>query len=741
MTLERYVAAVAAVLLAAAAVITIRRAWRRLASPIEPLGVFFLVWSLTLGLFALPWIRFSESSLTAWLVIYGAIVAFTIGALAAYRLPLRFRHSERPVEAVDPRRLQIALTVCVLAAWIGFAAFLHAVNGVVGWSKVFTDPQLVRAIQTTSSGFQSAYGPWKLLTYFGGVGFLLWTLGLRLGAFRGRARWLAVVGALSAVPYLFTTDRALFVTTIVWTGLFHLVWRPIVRLRRAALILLTISVLTLAGFMVIGSRRGTTIGDFPAVEQRLTTQSFRSLALPYLYLTSDVPIFTQLMTDPNRPHTHGALTFLPAVKIANRLGLAGTPPTQFSAFYPVPFSAENVASWLAPFYLDYGIAGCLILPFLLGLGVVMVARYAFAHRTILAAWLLATVLLATAATPIADKFSDTITWELAAAGVILAPLLTGASPRDGLARLRQWRWPATPLARTLALGGVTLFIVPIAVAVVETRARPAATGNLAALRRVLVNTNVRAQRAYRRFGYQDPLALASQLRLSEPNVNFAALTSQVPLAPGTVGVLSSPAATTLRVDSSNGQILEMSSESTGRVLGPDLATGEGLLVEGGFQIPDDAWAPILGTVARLTLEKKVGPARTRALVVTGTGRLGSPTAVSQEVLDLPDKDAGAIYRLRVSYRTRRLSRPVAVELQLIYSNGSSQAFLGHPSDLHDSPGVPAGTVRRWHLLQVNAVARAPLTAVVAFPVDTGVTRLRGRLWLARVSLESAGSAR
>jgi oligosaccharide repeat unit polymerase len=742
MTPERYVAAGAAVILAVGAWLATRLARRRMGSAIEPLGVFLFAWSVALGLFAIPWVKFTTSSVTAWLAIYAAILAFAGGCLVAYRLPMKGRPPNVEVERVDPRRLQIVLSVCLVMAWIGFAAFLHAVNDVIGWSKVFTDPQLVRTIQTTSTQFQSAYGPWKLLTYFGGIGFLLWTVGLRLRAFRGGASPLVVLGALSVVPYLFTTDRAQFVTTVVWTGLFHLVWRPVTQLRRAALILVAIGIVTLAGFMIIGSRRGTSIRNFPDIKRTLATQSLNSLVLPYLYLASDVPIFTQLLRDPNRPHTYGALTFRPVVKLASLAHLAGSPPSQFSSFYPVPFADENVASWLAPFYLDYGLAGCVLVPLLLGAGSASVAKFALSRRTLLTAWLLATVLLVAAATPVADKFSDPITWELVAAGLILGPILTGSSPRAFLYRARR---PGTWTSKSGLIVGsliLALLAIPAVVAVVATRARPPDPANVAELRTVLRTAAAKAERADHRFGPQGSLALVSQLRLSSPNVNYTQLGSGAPPpVAGTVGVLSTRSATTFRVRSSRGQTIEITWITDGRgqgLYGPVVTRSEGLIVNGGFEPPLNDWSERLGPVANFGLDRRVRRFGLTSLRVTGTGVVGGPTALSQEVLDLPSKAAGSFYRLRLSYRTRRLSRSLAVEVELIYANGSYHFFPGYSLGAHPSIGIAKGTSRGWRLLEADAIARSRLAAIQVFAVDTGTAKLTGRAWIDGASLQRVG---
>lgn len=745
LTLQRVIVGGAAVILGVIVFFVMRVTRRRLGSAAEPLGIFLIAWTVALALFAIPWVNFTAPATTAWILVGASIGAFSGGCTVVYLLPSKSPAPTPKVERIDPRRLRILLFVCIILAWTGFVAFLHAVNDVIGWSNVFTDPQLVRSIQTTSSVFRSSYGPWKLLTYFGAIAFLLWTVGLRMRVFQGWSRPLVVLGAFSLVPYLFTTDRTEFVTTAIWTGLFHLVWRPFIKSRRAALGVVLAAVVILGGFIVIGARRGTTIRGFPDIQRSLTTQQFSSLALPYLYLTSDVPILTQLMRDPNRPHTDGAYTFLPAVKLAHLAHLSGPPPTEVAAFYPVPFSEENVASWLAPFYLDYGLLGCIVIPLLLGLGTAAVARSALRRRTFFSCWLLAAVLLVTAATPVADKFSDTITWELVAAGLIVTPVLLGYTPRTALDRLSvRRRGRLLSRSSPLWISAVLLVVVlPATVAIASTQGRASDPASTAELRADLLSSLVKAQRAYRRFGRQASLPLVSQLRLSSPDIDYTPLnTNGPPPAPGTIGVLSAPDAITFKVESSDGHTVQLTWVEAGQhrgTYGPTISSPDGLLVNGSFEPPLDDWHSSSGTVANIRLDHRVRFDGRTALRITGARHHGTAKVLVQQILDLPSVATGATYRLRLFYRTSHLNRNVAVEIKYSYAGGGYQFFGGSALAPHRLPGIPRGSSHGWRQIEVVATAQKPLTALQVFAVDSGTSKLTGTVWLDRASLNLVGS--
>src|SRR3954447_6432950 len=164
---ERVIAGAAGLALLAAAAWRLRTARSRAEPLSDPLTLFWFGWGLVLALFAIPWVRYSASSLQAWIAVYGSILAFSLGAfVVGRRSPAA---SDKAGENPDPRRLRLVWMASLLLGLAGFAAYVHAVDAVVGWRTLFTNLAVVRDIQTTSARFDDVYGPWRLLIYFNQV--------------------------------------------------------------------------------------------------------------------------------------------------------------------------------------------------------------------------------------------------------------------------------------------------------------------------------------------------------------------------------------------------------------------------------------------------------------------------------------------------------------------------------------------------------------------------------------------
>src|SRR5205807_8512339 len=167
----------------------------------------------------------------------------------------------------------------------------------------------------------------------------------------------------------------------------HLVWRPV----RTSARFLPVLAVALIGFVVIftvlGNRISNTIAAHPEVKAQLSTQTLSSLALPYVYHTSEPPILSKLIADANRPHTYGRMTLLPLDKLLHAAHLTGTPPEEVGAFYSIPFETFNTYSWIGAFYLDFGLGGALLLPALMGFAFTLLVLSGLRRRRLLQLWL------------------------------------------------------------------------------------------------------------------------------------------------------------------------------------------------------------------------------------------------------------------------------------------------------------------------------------------------------------------
>lgn len=700
------------------------------------LSVFLAVWSVGLLLFSIPWIRYTHSSTEAWIAVYGSICAFVLGCRLARR---RSEPGQRAsAEEIDAGRLRWLWLACFGLGLVGLADFVYAVNAVLGWQSIFRDPMLVREIQTTSPKFQSLYGGLKLLTYFNQIAFLLWTVGLRERAFRGRWLTAAGVGWISMVPFLFTGDRTLIITGFLWALFFHLVWRPVARPRRLVAGLVMSLVIALGLFTLLGSRISATINNHPEIKAQLTTRTLDSLALPYVYLTANVPTLSQLMKDPIRPHTDGRMTLLPLVKLAHAVGIGGTPPEEVGAFYPIPFETFNTYTWLSAFYLDFGLIGCLILPLIIGFAFTRVTSSALRRRRLTLIWLSSLSLYVVAFSLVVNKLSTTLTWEYALLGPVAVVLLR-RYPVPGVWLRAQWR-RIRALPRAVRVVGVLAAAALASVVTIHVVNRRQMVPSPAALVRELRVAFVRASMTRRNGAFPSPSALASRLFVNDPAYAFTALGApdQLPLAPGVIGVYTHQGSLTLRAFE-RGTVVQLGSPAP--VL-PASALGPGgtLLVNGDF---DDGlrtgWQLANNAVASIVVSRKAMWQGHHALVVTGSGTMGvvgSSTVVEQFVGSLPSAAAGTTFDLALTARQVQLSRELAVEVKLLYTDGSYQFFDAHrlSGGVGRALGILPGGGQSWRRYAVTARAREPVSSIEVFAVDTGSRALTGAVYLSGLSL-------
>lgn len=424
-------------ILAALAVLVRRR--RRRGSPVnDPATVFMAIWGVTLLLFALPVIDYVTTPTVTWVAVYGSIASFLAGSWLAYKRAGSTsaadecgRESPDRPEVLSTNRLNLAWLCAGGLSLVGFAFFVYAVNATVGWQALVQDPGAARAAQDLPQ-FQDSYGPGKALSYLAPVSLLLWTLAFRDRRFTGHWRYVAPGVLLVLLPYFFIGERLSLLFAMVWIVGFHFVWRPVANRRRIAAGGAMLLVAGLSFFYVIGNQKGATLDTYPNVRDAVTNEVFEPIALPYMYVTANVPVLGQLMQDPTAPTTFGQLTARPVSTLFHRiLPVSGNAPDQ-GGFYGIPFSSYNSATWLDPFFRDFGVLGALLLPGLFGFLATWIFLVARRRRTLVSSWLASIGLAFVVFSPLKSLAPDALTWEL----LVLAPLTGLFVSRDARSRLR-----------------------------------------------------------------------------------------------------------------------------------------------------------------------------------------------------------------------------------------------------------------------------------------------------------------
>jgi oligosaccharide repeat unit polymerase len=562
MWLERPLALVVAAGCLTVALRRLRSAYRTDGAPVDVVGVFLAIWGAVLLLFAVPLIKYTTTPALAWLMTYGSIGAFVLGGLVAnrgrhLRTDARVERAEPALRAtIDARRLRRLWLVTLAIGLVGFIAFVRAVDLAAGWQTLIHDPETVRELKRDSAVFQSSFGLWKLLLYFNQVAFLLWTVGLRLKVFsEGHWRHLRVLGAASIVPFFLTADRGLLVALLAWAVVLHLLWPSRVNWRRFAVYLAVAIAFAGALITAIGNRYGGSLQDHPEIAAQVTIPALDSIAVPYLYLTANIPTFGQLTEDAFAPRTYGQMTVRPIVKAAHAAGMPGTPPVGTGVFYAIPFESFSNYGWLGSFWLDWRFLGTLLLPAAFAFVAVRAQQRLRRRPSFAKLWLCSLLLYVIALSPFANALSTTFTWQY----LLATPLISLALDSAAIPTLRLQVELMRP-AKRMALAACSVIALAALVATgLAVRGHGTGPSHIAAKRELdqaVRQAHYVFEQAHR---YPEPLALATRLQVSRPSVRFrplGAYTDPVP-GQGVVAVFSTPRDVFLRVRASDGRLFEV----------------------------------------------------------------------------------------------------------------------------------------------------------------------------------------
>ena len=515
------------------------------------------MWGTILLLFSVPIISYTTTPLVAWLVLYGSIGSTALGCLIARHvtahgrgMPTQSSAAKLLVARIRLDRLRLAWLVSAVLGVVGFAAFVYAVDKELGWSAVFTNGEGVREVKRDSAVFQEAYGPWKLLTNFNQVAFILWTVGLRSGAFGGRWRWAYVAGVGSLLPFLFTADRGLLVSLVMWAAVLHLLWPSTPSWRRVALVGVVGVLVAGIGITAIGNRYGGSLAAHPEVAKQAMSP-IDALVIPYLYLTANIPTFGQLTQDGLAPTTSGQMTVLPLIKAVHAVGAPGESPVGTGVFYSIPFQSFSNYGWLGSFWLDLRAPGVLLLSALVGF-LASLSRAKLARAPSVAGlWIASLFLYVIVLSPFANALTATLFWQY----LLLTPFVAALLDRDAGRRYAEWL--SAPRRRVVTACGVATLLLVATAALLFMRSRDEKRQfNVIAELGLAIR---KAQYVHSEEGrYPEPLALTTRLQVNRPEVSFlaqSAYSEELPPA-GTIAVYSGPSDVFVRVRDRDGRVFE-----------------------------------------------------------------------------------------------------------------------------------------------------------------------------------------
>jgi oligosaccharide repeat unit polymerase len=325
-----------------------------------PLCVYVSIWCVCLLLFHLRiFVDYYALRLKFGLIIAASIMSFVTGCLLAGR-----NKQPRARSVANLRRFEIAIKVLIIFSFCGVILFAIRMDSIYGLATYFVDPSLLR------SDFQNwprigMLASLVLLNYPLAMCCLIHVLQTK------RLRWFTCLGFfLACTQSYLLTDRVTLVVFCI-TGTF--VWAYLNGWQRISGTLLIkmgfVVGLTIAYFLGIGNFFGKLIsGDSHQWEvQYLSRSSELDLLFsnPYIYATGSFVTMQQAMDDV-RGHMWGTRTFFPIARVLYAIDALKHRPEEASMdfyFVPIPY---NTYTYLFAFYEDFGLAGVLFFPFLLG---------------------------------------------------------------------------------------------------------------------------------------------------------------------------------------------------------------------------------------------------------------------------------------------------------------------------------------------------------------------------------------
>lgn len=334
---------------------------KRYGDVFTPLFVYVAVWCGCLFLFRLRFVNYDTLGPRVILVVGGSVLAFVVGCLTAGR-PYQAKESSLQV-ALEP--LEKAIRILDYLSITGLLFFLMRSALVFGLSAYLTDPDAIRL------GYEDLGRVGALALLLSAI-YPLFVCSLIHVLESRKLHWFTVVGLLlPAVQGFVTMSRnnlAVPLISGVFAWFYYRGWRSLnlTILRRFALAF----ALVVLYFIGVGFWYGkvATSEDYTLYRVKdvnVTSQVGLQLAFPYMYATGGFPTLQAAMEDV-RTHLWGVRTLFPIARVFYGVGLLDDRPENASLeFYyvPVPF---NTATYLFGFYEDFGIAGVIVCPFLLG---------------------------------------------------------------------------------------------------------------------------------------------------------------------------------------------------------------------------------------------------------------------------------------------------------------------------------------------------------------------------------------
>lgn len=331
----------------------------------NPLSIYSAIWGFCLCNYALGLIQYYPISLKAWVYIVIAWVSLYLGAATVLLQGPARKQSVYPTLAIDLNCMKKAIFALSVIGSLGLLSQLVAI------SREFGNPVVALIVNASDIYGARTSNELSALSYVGAFSFAACSLA---GVYTAKAGKLTAVAVIPAILVAMQLVAVMGRTGLGMAAVLFLasyVHSPRTRGFRVSkwqrIVAVALVVILLAGFFLVSSVRKLDV-DFPGITPSMERISEWVPFFPSLYSNfSATPVaFSMYLSNPEDKNAGfwGMYTFAPIFRFLSRLGFQkSVPPYEENYYTPVPV---NTSTYLKNVHSDFGFAGILIFPYLLG---------------------------------------------------------------------------------------------------------------------------------------------------------------------------------------------------------------------------------------------------------------------------------------------------------------------------------------------------------------------------------------
>lgn len=422
----------------------------------SPLSVYGVSWLALFGFYSLGWIEYISIRESTWIILGGTLLLFSAGAWVAASIVLAKRVNLESKQVIWKTRLyqsrvELILLVTFSLGFLGFLFYLRTIAALFGLETLIRNMSLVRFGQS-SSEFMGSFGSAEYLLLHLNMFCAVWSV-LHLlvyGLSRGKW-WVYAIGMISLGTNLLLGARTQLFAIVIWAFFLWIYLRPRARVDlTVAVSLLTLVVVLIGLFLGIVVLTNKSIQGYQAaaVQIRLPREWW-ILADPYVYLTGGIPAFQEFISAPQEEFG-GLFTVLPMTKLAAKFYSNIPVPAEVRPGQNIPFWF-NAMTYLDVYYQDWGLAGLIVAPFLIG--VITMGLYLQMRQkpTLWIVYLNSLLAYCLVFSIFNNRFVTTYVWEFALLGFFFTNLVVKSTFSSGEITPREDALNTIPLADGIGL--------------------------------------------------------------------------------------------------------------------------------------------------------------------------------------------------------------------------------------------------------------------------------------------------